>query len=52
MYACEIKYVGSNPLIKANGFGERPEQRTRPGKFFILAREMRKYEDELKNYYL
>ena len=25
MYACEIKYVGSNPLIKANGFGERPE---------------------------
>ena len=35
MYACEIKYLGSNPLIKANSFGERPEQRTRPGKFLF-----------------
>ena len=33
MYACEIKYLGSNPLIKANHFGEGPEQRTCPSKF-------------------
>lgn len=35
MYACEIKYLGSNPLKKANRFGEGPEQRTHPNKFLF-----------------
>lgn len=47
MYACEIKYLGSNPLIKANSFGERPKNTAT--QVFILAREMCKYKNKMNS---